>query len=257
MNSMLNRVALVTGTSSGIGEAIVFELLNRDWDVIGISRRAVDFENPRYSHLCIDLADVKRLAIEVEEKLLHVISNPDLERFALINNAADVGLLGTVDQIDPTAMLRTYTINTAAPIWLMGWLVRNGRDELIKRVVNVSTGAAVKAYAGFGAYGNTKAALRMAGQVLATELESSTRPGMDTSVLSYEPGVVDTQMQETVRSSSVETMPIVGYFQQLNENGLLVAPAGPAKEIVDYIESDGHEVFEEHRFSGDSLKQTD
>jgi benzil reductase ((S)-benzoin forming) len=248
MKNISRHVALVTGTSSGIGEAIVLELLKRDWDVIGISRRPVDFNNPAYSHLCIDLADVKSLAIKVEGKLLSIISNPDLGRFALVNNAADVGLLGTIDQIEPTAMLRTYTINTASPVWLMGWLVRNGNPGLVKRIVNVSTGAAVNAYPGFGAYGNTKAALRMAGQVLATELEVLAQPGTDTSILSFEPGVVDTQMQNDVRSASVETMPMVGFFRQLNEDDLLVHPSGPAGEIADYIESDGHDLFEEQRY---------
>ena len=40
------RLAIVTGTSSGIGEEVARQLLQRKWEVIGIARRAVAMDTP-------------------------------------------------------------------------------------------------------------------------------------------------------------------------------------------------------------------
>ncbi|MGH7532983.1 MAG: NAD-dependent epimerase/dehydratase family protein, partial [Gemmatimonadales bacterium] len=50
--------ALVTGTSSGIGESLARDLLGRGWSVVGISRRAAPISTSGYTHLRLDLADL-------------------------------------------------------------------------------------------------------------------------------------------------------------------------------------------------------
>ncbi len=49
------RLALVTGASSGIGEAIVRRLLADGWQVVGAARRETRFEAPGYRGLAADL----------------------------------------------------------------------------------------------------------------------------------------------------------------------------------------------------------
>jgi len=117
--------------------------------------------------------------------------------------------------------------------------------------VNVSTGAAVRALPGLGAYGSAKAALLMAGQVLAAELDMSHGQGgapRDVSIMSFEPGLVDTEMQAAVRSSSADTLPILDFFKQAAAEGRLVPPAVPAAAIADYVEADGNPTFVNHHW---------
>ena len=73
-------------------------------------------------------------------------------------------------------------------------------------------------------------------------------PTRDVTVWSYEPGIVDTPMQDAVRGSSVEKLPIVGFFHQVKADGQLLGPDVPAKAIVQHIEADGHPRFSEQRF---------
>ncbi len=73
---------------------------------------------------------------------------------------------------DPVEMQRVYAVNVSAPVWLMGWIVDQAARSAAVRIVNVSSGAASKAIPGLGVYAGTKAALRMAGMVLACELDS-------------------------------------------------------------------------------------
>lgn len=249
MSEPSDRVALVTGTSSGIGAAVARQLAERGWRVFGISRRPADLRGPLYSHLRADLRQVAALAGTLDLQLGEAISHPGLKRLALVNNAADPGLLGPVDALDPEDLLKVYAVNTAAPVALMGWFVRRSRPGLAVRIVNVSTGAATGAFPGLGAYGSSKAALRMAGMVLASELDgrAAEGPAGDIAILSYEPGIVDTEMQTAVRGSSKEVVPMVEMFRQFKAEGRLVPPSVPAREVVDYLEADGHARFAERR----------
>jgi NAD(P)-dependent dehydrogenase (short-subunit alcohol dehydrogenase family) len=245
-----NRLALVTGTSSGIGLELARQLLDRGWRVIGIARRATQLASPNYTHLSCDIGDVTALTSRLDERLGPLVCAPGITRLALVNNAADVSLLGQVDQLDPAGMLHSYAVNTVAPVLLMGWVLRTLPVQVPIRIVNISSGAAVEAFPGLGAYGATKAALRMAGMVLGTELDLRATGGAprDATIWSYEPGVVETPMQEAVRTTTADIVPIVGIFQQLAAEGRVLPVSVPVGDILAHLEADGHPRFSEQRF---------
>lgn len=89
----------------------------------------------------------------------------------------------------------------------------------------------------------------MAGMVLAAELDSRKHTGerRDATILSYEPGTVDSAMKAAVRASTIETLPIVDVFKKLATDGFLIPPSGAAAEIAAYLDSDGHSRFAEWR----------
>ena len=68
------------------------------------------------------------------------------------------------------------------------------------------------------------------------------------AILSYEPGVVDTDMQSYARARSPDEFPWVGIFHDFLARGLAVAPGRPAAEIVSFLESDAAPPFSERRF---------
>jgi len=236
-----DRLALVTGTSSGIGVSLARQLVSRGWQVVGISRRAAAFSDRAYLHLRFDLADISSLATGIEAVIGRLVSVPRLARVGLVNNAADLALLGPVARIDPKAMLRVFAVNVASPTWLMGLVARRVASDVPVRVVNVSSGAAVQPLPGLGAYGSTKAALRLLGQIMGSELDD----GRDITILSYAPGPIDTPMQAAARAAPREIFPLVETFTGWATSGALLPPEAPAGEIASYLETDGHPRFSE------------
>ncbi|MDE3155781.1 MAG: SDR family NAD(P)-dependent oxidoreductase [Acidobacteriota bacterium] len=240
--------ALVTGTSSGIGQAVARELLTRGWEVAGLARRAAPIDDPAYHHHLFDLADSGALPALVSD-LCARYGIADRPRAGLVNNAAVVGELTGADRLDPRRLLATQAVNLVAPVFLAGAFVHRCPSSVPLRVVNVSTGAATRAFPGMTAYASSKAALRMAGMVMGSELDAAPT-GRDVAILSFEPGVVDTAMQVTARSTPQAEFPSADLFVGFHQQGMLIPPEGPARAIADFLESNGQPHFAERRFGG-------
>jgi len=243
------RTAIVTGTSAGLGEAVARQLLEHGWSVIGIARRPAPFDHERYRHVAYDLAGVVDDPAALESRL----TLPDvrtMRRMGLVNNAAVPEGLMPLGRLDPRQLARIYAVNLIAPLWLMGHALRTAADDTPLRIVNVSSGAATTGFAGLAAYGSSKAALRLAGMSLAREWDTpspTARPRHDAAILSYEPGVVDTDMQRYARSRPADEFPWAQMFHDFAARGVAVPPERPAREIVAFLESDDQPPFTERR----------
>ena len=249
---MPTTLALVTGTSSGIGSAVADQLLAAGWHVLGMSRRAVERAHPAYMHVTVDLADTSAVAKAAETRVASLLGERSWSRIGLVNNAAYGGRLGPLELVTPDDLARAHLVNVVAPTWLMGFFIRTSPADVPLRIVNVSSGAAVRPVHGLAAYCSSKAALRMAGMVLGAEIESPlrrTRVPRDTAILSYEPGVVETPMQQAAREAPAEDFPWVGLFLDFKAQGVVVAPDLPAAEIVSFLESPPGAAFSERRLA--------
>jgi benzil reductase ((S)-benzoin forming) len=252
MNLASDRFCLVTGTSSGIGLAVAEELLRRGWDVAGVARRAAPLHHARYRHLRLDLADTARMEEAFEGAFGDALALDGRARVGLVNGAATLEPVGPTSATPAAGLARAFALNAVAPIWLLGFFLRRARGGKL-RVVDVSSGAARRPYAGWSAYCATKAALRIAGEVVGEEARSfapGTALPVDLSLVSYEPGVVDTEMQASVRGALAEAFPQVGRFLDLHASGKLHPPSRPAMEIADLLGSDGLPPFSERRLGG-------
>ena len=237
----MERLAVITGTSAGIGAAVARELLERGWQVIGVARRTPKLGSGNYQHLALDLADVQQAAAMLERELGARIGERAWQRIGLVNNAA-LAPAGRVQQLDAAELARAYAVNSVMPLWLMGFVLRRRPDSAQVRIVNISSGAAQRAFPGLSIYCSTKAALRMAGMAVAAEVD-------DVGVFSYEPGVVDTDMQRATREKPLEDFPWGTTFRQYHAEGRLAAPELPAADVVKFLESERTERFVESRRS--------
>jgi benzil reductase ((S)-benzoin forming) len=237
---MQTPLAIVTGTSRGLGAAVALELLDRRWDVLGTSRGAAPAEladQRGYTHERCDLGDAERVRAVFDGPFAERLAR-GAGRVALINNAAQLDLEHTGEQ-ELERLIETLTVNAAVPTWLMGWALRCTPIDTRLTLINVSSGAAHGPYPGWSSYCQTKAALLMAGQVLEQELlEVPALQGRPVAVVSYAPGVVATEMQARIRSASVESFPRRARFEGLHADGALVDAREPAREMAELAERD-------------------
>jgi NAD(P)-dependent dehydrogenase (short-subunit alcohol dehydrogenase family) len=234
------RIALVTGTSSGIGAAVARLLIEHGWQVMGVARRAAPINAQSYRHITLDLSDIGAATVVIEREFGERLGAQEWKRVALVNNAA-AAPAGRVQALDANELLRAYALNVVMPVWLTGHVLKRRPAGAQVRVVNLSSGAATRPFPGLAGYCSSKAALRMAGMVAAAE------DANDMAIFSYEPGVVDTEMQLKTRSRPLDEFPWGETFRRYHAEGRLAAPELPAAEIVGFLESESAERFTESR----------
>lgn len=234
------KIAVVTGTSSGIGETVARLLLESGWEVVGIARRRPDFASDRYRHFSVDLSDPEVAQAFFDGEFLEEVKLAGYERVGLVNNSATLGEVGPQESLSMEEMARAHILNAVLPSWLMGFFLKHSGDARLN-IVNISSGAAEHARAGWSTYCSTKAALKMAGMVTAEDVANF--PGYagrrgKVAVVSYAPGVVATAMQEDVRKSGAERFPSVERFVEFHAKGQLKPADQPAREVCALLERD-------------------
>jgi NAD(P)-dependent dehydrogenase (short-subunit alcohol dehydrogenase family) len=188
------RVA-ITGGTSGLGLALVRELLHRGARVAFIARTPGRVEQVAREHAgahgIVGDVSVKAEIYPVAMQILGELGGLDV----LVNNASDLGptplhLLGDTDCED---LERAVATNLLGPFRLtkavLGALAASAREGRGAVVLNVSSDAAINAYPLWGAYGASKAALRHLSGIWDAELAAD-----GVRFLSLDPGDMDTPL---------------------------------------------------------------
>src|SRR5699024_3068817 len=125
-----------------------------------------------------------------------------LKQCLLINNAGTVQpVANTAALTDVAAISAAFTLNVTSVIALCAAVLQaTDRPGVDRRVLNISSGAGRSPVAGWAVYCATKAAIDQYTRVLAQE-----HPTVRSASLA--PGVIDTEMQATIRQSSEQDFP--------------------------------------------------
>jgi NAD(P)-dependent dehydrogenase (short-subunit alcohol dehydrogenase family) len=88
----MDRTALITGTSTGIGPVLCRHLLDRGYHVLALARRATPIEHERLTSIAVDLADREATARVARElaaghAITTVVHNAGIIRPALLADA--------------------------------------------------------------------------------------------------------------------------------------------------------------------------
>ena len=212
MSEQEERVVVITGASRGLGHGVA-ESFARRGARLGLCSRSkpeLKVEGARVHCASVDVSDgaaVQRFADEVAEKLGPVS--------LWINNA---GVL------DPVAFVRDLSANALRAhldVNLIG--VLHGTQAYVRLLqnsgtggvlVNISSGASRAGYAGWAAYCAGKAAVDRITECVQAEEEA-----LGLRAHSVAPGVIDTAMQELIRSKSTEEFPDVQRFHDMKRDG--------------------------------------
>ena len=215
------RIA-ITGGTSGLGLALVRECLRRGARVAFVARTAarveqVAMENAGAHGIVGDVSskdEIYPIAMQITGEL----GGLDV----LINNASDLGPvpLQMLSDTECEDLERAFDTNVIGPFRLtkalMGALAASAREARGAVVLNISSDAAVSPYAGWGAYGSSKAALHHLTRIWGEEHASE-----NIHFLSLDPGDMDTPMHAAaIPDTDLST---------------LKQPVDSARELVDAI----------------------
>ena len=220
---------LVTGTSTGIGFALMQALYADKENELICLNRAGATELPGATIHAVDLSDP--FAIDAAfAKVAKSLAGRSFDKAVLINNAGVVMPVGPLTRNATADLVANINVNLVAPMVLMRCFINatEGKAKL-RRVINISSGAGKRPVPGWGAYCAAKAGLDMASRVAALEAETY---GTGVEVVSLAPGVVDTPMQSTVRACDPADFADVERFRQMKAEGALRSPDEVAAEIL-------------------------
>jgi 3-oxoacyl-[acyl-carrier protein] reductase len=130
----MDGVAVVTGASSGIGEAIAQTLLDQGRTVVTLQRRPPRIRHPKILFHEVDLADVDSasgIAREVATRypVRYLVNNAGANRPGSLEQA-------TIDDMD-----HVYALNVRAAMILIQTLVPGMREAKFGRIVSISSRA--------------------------------------------------------------------------------------------------------------------
>ncbi|NHQ84387.1 SDR family oxidoreductase [Chromobacterium vaccinii] len=232
---------IVTGASRGLGYAICETLLSDGYFAVGIARNAgpalegLAARHPeRLLAVNADLADAAQATASIHTALQQ-LPLPECATITLINNAGLVTPIAQAGHYPTDEVVKAVAVNVTAPLLTTDALL-SATDHLParRRILNISSGAAAKAYPGWSVYCATKASLDHFSRSVAVEQEGKANPAR---IVALYPGVVDTDMQSNIRASDEGQFPQKARFDALKSDGALSSPGDAARKIVDYLVS--------------------
>lgn len=215
---------LITGVSSGLGQALAGLYLERGCTVYGLSRREppVLAKQDNFRFTSIDLRDFKTTT----ESLERLIAAGNIE--LVILNAGILGEFGDMTATALEVMQEVMDVNLWANKVVLDSLFN--RCRTVRQVVAISSGASVSGARGWNAYGISKAALNMMMKLYAAD-----RPEIHFCALA--PGLVDSSMQEYLCNlPNEDDFPVLEKLQGAKNTKYMPSPAEAAQLVADCID---------------------
>lgn len=178
--------AIVTGSSSGIGEAISLMLLQEGYTVIGISRRKGAIDHPNFRHIACDLSNADSIESITEE-----LSAAD--NLKLLVNAAGFGRFEPHEELSTQTIIDMIFLNLTAPILLTNLLLRSLKATK-GTIINITSIEATRSSKFSALYTATKSGLRAFGHSLFEEVRNS-----GVGVVTINPDMTETSFFDDLR----------------------------------------------------------
>jgi NAD(P)-dependent dehydrogenase (short-subunit alcohol dehydrogenase family) len=234
-----SRAVLITGCSSGIGEATALRLVKAGWTVYATARR------PETLTTLAD-AGCKTLALDVvddesRQTAVNTVVEAEGAVGVLVNNAG-YSQSGAVESIPDERVRAQFETNVFAPLALCRLVLPGMREQGWGKIVQISSMGGKLTFPGGGLYHATKHSIEALSDALRFEVKHF---GVD--VILIEPGLITTGFGSTVVRELGAASAAGGPYDDFNravgeastevyEKGLLSKLGGPPEAVAEKIE---------------------
>lgn len=223
------RIAIITGGSKGLGKELCLQLMSAGYQVKDLSRTA-----PHPFSSRVDLATTEAVQAAVASALADIFPG-DYTEVLFFNNAGTLAPIGPAWRKLPTEVYANLNTNFTSAVAVIAQIMGHFRNVAGRKlIVNVTSGAALKGYAGWSLYCASKAGMEGFIRALAVEEMCQPHPFL---TISIDPGVIDTDMQALIRETLDEDFPEVARFTRRKLEGGLLPASEVATAILQLISS--------------------
>lgn len=213
----------ITGVSKGLGKALTEHFLNQGDNVVGIGR-SHSIQHKNFQFLPCDLQDLT----SVQDLNLGKLE----EKVIFINNAGIIGSIKRISEQSSSDITSVLSINTLAPMLFCQKVLSIFPKEQELTIINISSGAAKRAIPSWASYCASKAALDLFSETIYLE---EIELGRNIKVYAVSPGVIDTAMQEQIRSAGDSNFSNIQSFIELKKSGQLNTPETVVKKLINML----------------------
>lgn len=192
----MKKLIVITGASSGIGEAIARHFSEQGHALLLLARRVERLEALNLPNTLCEKVDVTdkasfEAAIEKAEALYGPVD-------ALVNNAG-VMLLGQIDTQDASEWKRMFDVNVLGLLNGMQSVLAPMKARNSGTIINISSIAGKKTFPDHAAYCGTKFAVHAISENVREEVASS-----NVRVTTIAPGAVETELLSHTTSQDIK-----------------------------------------------------
>ena len=234
MAQLNGQIYLVTGASKGIGRSVSMELAKAGATVVLLARESKELAQAledvqQHAGASFAVACDLGVSSHIEDAANTVLTSCD-RLDGLVHNAGDIHPIKPLLKSDSSAWARSMMVNLVGVQHLTQALSPLLERSNHTRVTTISSGAAMRPLASWSAYCTAKAGLDMWTRCLAEEGAKH-----NITAVSVAPGIVDTAMQNTIRSAAAEDFPLRENFVNYHKDGQLANPDSVAASLFGLI----------------------
>ena len=233
---MTQKIALVTGASSGIGRATARLLAKNDYYVFAAARRMPRLEQLRSEHIepvRLDVMDEEAAQATVN----HIIATKG--RIDVLVNNAGYGQLGAIECVSMEAAHRQFEVNVFGYARFMQAVLPHMREQKSGCIINVVSALSRISVPGFGWYAASKHAIEALTDALRGEVMEF---GIDVVLIA--PGLIRTEfvpnqlrLLETVAHPSAYRKLLKGVHKLLAGEPEAPGPDIIAQSVLDALKA--------------------
>lgn len=196
----MDKTALVTGASSGIGAACAEALAEKGFRICLTARRQERLEeltariNSKTGHADQAIFHTGDITRQSDRELLMKRILDTWSRVDVLVNNAGIGLAGAVEDVDLVRSQELFEVNLFAPIAMLQLVAPLMRQQGSGRIINMSSISGKLAAPGLGMYAASKFALEAMSDAARREYYN-----FGIKVILIQPGIIDTEIWRVSR----------------------------------------------------------